>query len=78
MTVMTVPGISAAEERCLHEGAPEFFGRQGLGVLAEFLRREGGNPLSGDFGALAEPAVFQERARRLDCRSVENGPHFYI
>ena len=72
----TVPGISAAEEHYLHEGAREFFERQGMGVLADFLRRESGNTLSENFGALAEPAISPGHARRLHC-TVVDGKHWH-
>lgn len=78
MTTMTVPGISAAEQHYLEQGAREFFERQGAEVLAEFARREGGNTLTADFGALAAPATLQEPDHRLNCVKHDNGPHFYI
>ena len=78
MTMMTVPGISAAEEHYLHEGAREFFERQGIAVLAEFLRREGANPLTEDFGALAAPDAGRKPARRANYTTNQNpnDPHF--
>lgn len=35
-----VPGISAAEDRCMQQGAREFFQTQGTDVLAEFGHRD--------------------------------------
>jgi len=80
-TVMTgttalIPGISAAEQHCLEQGAREFFGRQGTDVLAEFVRREGGNALSGGFAALTEPAVSPGHSQRTGC-TTHDGKHWY-
>ena len=71
-----MPGISAAEQHCLEQGAREFFARQGTGVLAEFVRCQGGNTLSAAFAALREPALSQRHAQRLSC-TVHDGKHWY-
>jgi hypothetical protein len=64
-TITTVAsGISAATLRCLEQGAQEFFARQRTGLLAQFARREGGNPLPGEFAALTAPGPWQPPAAR--------------
>lgn len=67
------PGASDAELDALEQGAWEFFGSQGESVLLEFLRREGGNPLPGEFAALAAPARREEPARRDHCMKCPDG-----
>ncbi|HEV3294332.1 MAG TPA: hypothetical protein VG123_35570, partial [Streptosporangiaceae bacterium] len=42
----------------------EFFEAQGAVVLAELARREGADPLTGDFRALAAPAACREPGPR--------------
>jgi hypothetical protein len=74
MTMTSQPGISAAEHHHLLGGAKEFLLRQ-AGVLAEFLRREGGDTLSGDFAALAGPAA-RVAAPGRDVYNKRDGSHF--
>jgi hypothetical protein len=59
-----LPGITAAEAHWLQQGAREFFEAQGAAVLAELARREGTDPLTGEFRALARPAAAQVPAHR--------------
>jgi len=40
------------------------------------VRREGGNTLSGAFGALREPAALPRHSQRLSC-TVHDGKHWY-
>jgi len=76
MTVTAaVPGISAAEDRCMQEGAREFSETQGMDVLAELARREGADPLTGDFRALAAPAASRDRAPR-ETYNKRDGMHW--
>ena len=54
-----VPGISAAEYRCVRQGAREFSGTQVTGAPAGLA-----GALAGDFRALAAPAASREPALR--------------
>jgi hypothetical protein len=74
----SAPGISAAEHYHLVQGAREFFARQDPGVLTEFIRRAGTDPLSGDLHALTASAdpPGPPAARTAYTKPGPNDPHF--
>jgi hypothetical protein len=77
MITATASGISAAALHCLEQGALAFFARQGNGVLAGFVRQEGGNPLPEEFAALVAPCCWQEPARRGEY-GKKDGTHWML
>jgi hypothetical protein len=73
------PGISATEHHHLVQGARESFARQDPGVLTEFIRRTGTDPLSGDLRALTAPADLPgppPGAGTAYTKPGANDPHF--
>jgi hypothetical protein len=75
LTTAPAPGISAAEQHYLSLGAREFFERQGVPVIADFLRCQGRGALAADFAALAAPGPWREPGGRSSY-DKRDGSHF--
>ena len=69
VTAALVPGTSAAEYRCMQQGAREFFGTQGMDAPT------GAGMLAGNFRALAAPAASREPALR-ETYNKRDGMHW--